>query len=435
MGVQDRLEGVLRQIPQAALEEYERYLTRIPDKDRHPDFWAKERQVLVAAVDDLCARFREFYALDSHDFAANVAQLSAPLSEEEKHPLEGRPLVTRPMGGTAFASIFSAEDNYMRPVGAMIHADLWRGVAATRFRDNFLVPFGAAAAWQRGYIRELAVAAQTYRDTVDGAANAIMFVAESCLGAFRGHPRYQTADATATDHFSAASLLLGALGLFLPASTPALVVGVGSVASGIASAVTAGSDKRPYLQVDYSEYPHTIIKNTEYAIKQVEETILDVDETLALGLDKDLYSTDAFASPHLKLPPPGVDSSTFGYLDILDRDGKPPNRVVVAIVELYKAGYYNLPAAAYEYNAAMGQIDGCRVPGGMGRYFPRSISVFNSACTRLSGILRQTTDDLSSAGETILTAARTFQGTDEEQAEILRQAGQIPPHHSTAPVH
>lgn len=427
VGFQSEIEPLLINIRTEAAERYERYLADIPDKAPNVELWAKDQQEFHGMVEDLLLRFREFYVLDSHDFATNVAQLSTPLEEKQ------RPLVSRPVHGTAFASVFSADANFMRDVAEMIHTEQWNSRAATSFRDNFLKPFETAADWQGAYIRELAVAAQAYRDTVDKTKEGLKFVAESCLGALRYRPLYQAGSEDLRANLGAVSLLTAALALFLPASTPALVVGGISLTSGIAS--VPPPEKKPYLQVDHSEFPHSIIRNTEYAIKELHEMVLDVDETLARGLAADLDSTDAFASPQLRLPPPGINSDTYGQLDIKDGDGKPPNQVVVSVVQLGRAGVYNLPGAAREYDLALAKINACQIPGGLSRFFPRSIPPFNTACGQLASVLAQTRDDLNEAGEAMLTAARTYQATDEEQAQILREISQIPPHHSTAPVH
>jgi hypothetical protein len=428
MGLQDEIEPILASIGTAAAEHYERYLSSIPDKHLHPEIYAKDRQDFSGMVADLCTRFREFYALDSHDFTANVSRLSTPIEQKP------RPLVSYPSPGTAFASLVHADAAFMRPVVEMIHTEQWNSPAATAFRDNFLVPFETAADWQGAYIKELAVAAETYRNTVDKTKKAIRFVADGCLAAFRGRPIHEPAEGGDwRSQLGAFSLLAAAVALFLPASAASLAVGSISLASGLASLPLA--DDKPYLRVEYSEYPQAIIRDAENAIKQLNEMVLDVDEALGRGLTEDLDSPDAFASRQLRLERADVDADTYKTLDIRDGDGKPPNQVVVSLVALGRAGYVNLPGAAYEYDLARAQVDACEVPAGLSRFFPRSAAPFNDACRRLSAILLQTSDDLTDAGAAMLASARGYQATDEERAQVIGELNQITPHHSRAPFH
>ena len=231
----------------------------------------------------------------------------------------------------------------------------------------------------------------------------------------------------------ALSIVTAAVALFLPAGPAALGVGGISLISALAS--LPPPEKKPYLRVDNNPYPQYILRSAGFAIQDLTEMVLDVDETLARGLNQDLDSADAFASPYLKLEPARVDADTYRNLDIRDGDGKPPNQVVVSVVQLCRAGYVNLPGAAYEYDLALAKVDACQIPGSMSRFFPRSIQPFNTACAQLGGLLRRIRDDLYSAGEAMLTAAKSYQGTDEERAQILGEIQQLTPHHSRAPFH
>jgi len=97
------------------------------------------------------------------------------------------------------------------------------------------------------------------------------------------------------------SIFLAAVGLFLPAGGAAVVVGSLSLASGLASLPPA--DKKPYLQVDDGPYPQGIIRNAEYALKDLRDMVFDLDDTISAGLDRDLNGTDRFGSPNLKVAP------------------------------------------------------------------------------------------------------------------------------------
>lgn len=416
---------------------WDKSLTHIPaeDMERHSTEWQKAANEYYGRVDDLLTRFRRFYAFDAHDFSVNVAQLAESGGERGA----GEALVTRPMGGTAIGSIFSAEDNYMTDVANMIQADQWNSPAATAFHERFLKPFEKASQWQSAYVKELAIAAAAFQVASSRSKRAIKFVAESCLSALRGgRPMYQgqlgfadtSKDMPGKDVADAVGVITGIIGLF--ATGPiALAVGAAGLASGLYGVAKHGGTA-PYLQVDHSDSPQSVIRNTEYAIKSLEEWIADQDEAIAKGLNEDLSSSDAFGSPHLKLPPPGVDAGTYKQLDFVDRPGG-PNQVVVSVVLLGRAGSHNLPGAAYEYDLAAGKIDACQIPGTMSQFLPRAVSPFNTAVDQLGDILRDTRDSLNRAGDAMLTAARNYEGTDAERAQIIREISEIPPHHTIAP--
>ncbi|WP_203907629.1 hypothetical protein [Rhizocola hellebori] len=443
MALIDELEPILRQITPEAHKRWEHSISDVPleYRQRHAAEWNKIANEFFGSVDDLLTRFREFALLDAHDFAKNVEALALP-GDHKTRTGPGQPIVGgSPMPGTAFWSIFSADAYFMNDVREMIHAEQWNSKAAEAFRDNFLKNFGEAADWQGAYLKELSIAAASYHLAVNRAKKAILFVAESCLAALKFHPKLQN-DLDFNDDSKAApwatasgatSTALTAVGLFLSGGA-ALVVGVASLLSGIYSfAKTSGT--KPYLQVDYNDYPPKIISDTEYAIKALREWLFLQDDALADGLGKDLSDDQAFASPKLRLASPGLTPDAYKTLDIRDGDGKPPNQVVASIVLLARAGYYNLPGAAYEYDSAVRTLDACTVPGSMGTFFPKSLPKFNEATRRLGDYLRETGDALTRAGDAMLTAARSYQGTDEERADIISQINQIPPHHSRAPFH
>lgn len=432
MGLADDIEPILAKIPAQASERF-RVSIDDPDQNRHQDFWATEEQKFLGTVDDLIARIREFYVLDQHDFATNVHQLTDPSNVKPKLGDSG-PLTTYPSPFTAFGNVYSADVNYVRPVLELIHTEQWNSPAATAFHDEFLAPFHQAADWQGAYIRELGLAAELFRSTVETTKKGITFVARGTLAALNYHQLYEGSDSDWRGELGALSLFLAAVGLFLPAGGAALVVGSLSLASGIASVPPA--DKKPYLQVDDNPIgPQGIIRNAEYAIKDLREMVFELDDTISAGLDRDLNDTERFASPNLKVGTATVTPGAYGNLDIRDADGKPPDQVVVSIVQLARAGYYNLPGAAYEYNTAVSTLDACTIPASMSTLFPRSIGKFNEATAQLSGILQDTRDRLNNAGDAMVRAARAYRGTDEENAAIVQGINDIPPHHSTAPFH
>ncbi|MEV6965055.1 hypothetical protein AB0M47_08045 [Hamadaea sp. NPDC051192] len=429
MGLQDELEPILAKIRTEANNSWQKYLTGIPDKEDHAAEWQKIGTEFFGTVDDLLTRFRRYYAFDSHDFSVNVNQLASPKSGA---------LVDRPMGGTAVGSVFSASDNYMAGVSTMIHAEQWNGPSAKAFQKDFLEPFGTASKWQQAYIKELATAAAALQVASSRTKRAIKFVAESCLGALTGDQKYQgdlgfadtSKDLPGKDVADGLGIITGVAGLFLGGPV-GLVIGAVGLVSGLYGAGKQGSTE-PHLQVEYRDDPQSVVKQTEYAIKALEEWLLDEDEKLGGALNKDLESPDAFASPFLKLPAPGVTSGTYKELGIRDAPGG-DDQVVVSLVQLGRCGAYNLPGAAYEYDAAANQVDACQIPGSMSVFFPRTISPFNSSVDNLVRIMHGIRDGLNRAGDAMLTAARNYEGTDAQQAAVITEISKIAPHHSIAP--
>jgi hypothetical protein len=436
VALQDELEPILSQIRTEAGERWDKYLTSIPadDQERNAAEWQKITNEYYGTVDDLLTRFRRYYALDAHDFKVNIAQLADPVRSAQ----HGDALVNRPLGGTAVGSIFSAEDNYMTDVSNMIQADQWNSPAAKAFQENFLKPFEKASQWQQAYTMELSIAVHALEGVSQRSKRAIKFVAESCLGALQGHQKYQgdlgfpdtSKDLPGKDVADGVGILTGVIGLFAAGPVGLVVGGIG-LASGLYGAAKNGYTE-PHLEVEYRDAPQGIITQTEYAIKNLNEWIADQDEAIGGGLTKDLSSDDAFASPSLKLPPPGINAGTYQKLGFLDAPGG-PNHVVVSVVKLGQCGAYNLPGAAYEYDLAAGKIDACQIPGTMSTFFPRSISPFNTSVDQLGDILRDVRDSLERAGDAMLKAARNYETTDSEQSEIISQISAIPPHHSIAP--
>jgi hypothetical protein len=433
VGIQDELEPILTQIRSEAQVAWDKSFSRIPaeDKERDAATYQKAANEFYGTVDDLLTRFRRYYAFDAHDFQVNVDQLASP---------EGGPqLYNRPTGGTADGCIFSAQDNFMKPVANMIDEDEWTGSAARSFEENFLKKLETASLWQRQYARELAIAAAALQVASGRSKRAIKFVAESCLSALSGgRPMYQgelgfadtTKDLPGKDVADSVGIITGVIGLF--ASGPiGLAVGVVGLASGLYGVAKTGSTE-PYLQVDHGGSPQTTVRWTGDAIKNLEEWIADQDEALAKGLNEDLKSEVAFGSRNLRVPAPGIDAGTYKQLDFYERPGG-LNQTVVSVVKLGRAGAYNLPDAADQYDQAASNVENCQIPGSLSQFFPRSISPFNTAVDQLGDILRDTSKSLRRAGDVMLTAARNYEATDEDEAEMIRQIEQVPEYRTIAP--
>ncbi len=412
---------------------WDKSLSHIPAEDQARDAatYQKAAKEFYGTVEDLITRFRRYYVFDGHDFQVNVDQLADSSG--------GGGPAARPHGGTVDGCIFSAKENFMKPVADMIDQDEWIGPAAKTFESNFLKKFDTASLWQRQYARELAIAAAAFQVASSRSRRAIKFVAESCLSALSGgRPMYQgelgfadtSKDLPGKSAAEAVGIIAGVIGLFATGPVGLALGGVG-LASGLWGVSKTGSTE-PYLQVDHTGSPQGVVRNTETAIKNLEEWIADQDEALSKGLNEDLGAYDSFGSPNLKVPAPGIGAGTYRQLDFYERPGG-ENQTVISVVKLGRAGAYNLPDAAAQYEQAASNVGRCEVPGSLSQFFPRSVGPFNTAVDRLGDILRDVGESLRRAGDVMLTAARNYEATDADRAEIIRQIEVVPSHRTIAP--
>ncbi|WP_027341408.1 hypothetical protein [Hamadaea tsunoensis] len=444
MALQDDLEPIVIAIAVEAEKRWQYLLSSIPDLDlaQEAGAWEDAHHEYSFSVAELQTRFREFYVLDAFDFMTTANALSTPSeakpntwnptqSDSVPGPTFGStgPLVSTVSAGTAFGDVAVADETYVRPVLGMIYAKQWSGPAALTFYSHFLYPFHVAADWQGAYIKEMALAAVILAKVVETIEHAILFIAKSCLSALRFHQMYASGDGDWRTDLGTISTALAAFGLALPASAAAIVVGVASLVSGVVSSFKLASDDKPYIEVDYNDAPQQIIVNTMYAINNLREWIANVDGAIARGLDTDITSGDRFGSKNLTLETVDLSPHELGHLDIQDGDGKPPDQLVVALQDLARAGYFNLPRAAREYYDAVSAVHGAQVPGSVSSMFPRSVPLFNEAAQMLENILQKTMNQLENAGQALYEAVLHYKAGEKENAKIVAGLAEIIPDH------
>jgi hypothetical protein len=388
----------------------------------------------LQSLADLKTRFRTFYALGEHtDFALMTTRLGA--NSVSTFPT-GPGALTSPSTSitleapTVLESVLYSYTEHMHNVDAMIDKEHWgggEGSAAWTFHTEFLEPYLRSVFWQSGYVRELAIAVQSYHDAIKKGREDILAIADLCKAQM--YPNNEGSPRT----LGIASLITSAAALYPPFSIPA---GIYSFSSGLISFLDSESaserNESPY-EVTITGGPGDIpevLWSTWNAIGQLEQWLSNKDRQLARGLEQDLNNTGAFASPYLRLPRPEVSDragqpAPLGQLDFIDRPGGGRNAVVVELRELYQAGYVNLPNAAYCYNDAAGGLSGLAIPAPLSQFFPQSIPKFNQSRDRLHEIFFDTGDALSDAGVALVNTAKTYQLTDEERAQLLGQIEQI----------
>lgn len=115
------------------------------------------------------------------------------------------------------------------------------------------------------------------------------------------------------------------------------------------------------------------------------------------------------------------------------KHGLAESQVVASVVDIYRAGYVNLPGAAEQFGQAATILDSCTMSVSVNRFFPRSIPKFDEARDNLGGILRRTSTSLADSGAALVETALGYGDTDEEGAEAMRQIGEIDPPPSLVP--
>jgi hypothetical protein len=329
---------------------------------------------------------------------------------------------------------YHGNDAAARDLTGGLSGNVWRGTAADVFHDWFIVPFHKAALQQMACAKILSLAAEVYRDGVSRMQNDILAIADACIGTLKGvvhaegdnsfiNIRFDFNDSSGTSgSLSIVSIGTGIVALFVP--EVAVVLGVVSIGAGIVSHLAATAEEARSAVEWHVEGTATaaILNSTWDALNRFEQSVYDRDTELADGLRSDLDNNEAFASPALEVEQPDITSDSFGQLRSMES-----SLTIESIVDLYRAGFVNLPAAAEEYDYAATNLGDSQVPLWLRRYFPVSTWSFEEARGRLSGIVRRTRDKLAGAGEALVETASEYELTDDQSAEVLREFEEIAP--------
>ncbi|MCW6006247.1 hypothetical protein K1W54_16930 [Micromonospora sp. CPCC 205371] len=378
-----------------------------PDEAARP--MREQWQLLNDLLMTLRYRFEAFYDLDPLDFTVFVGHLGGT-TRQVAHQDGWSP-------SSVYDRIEVAFSEWILPVDGLITEEQWTGGAATKFRDEFLKHFYDAARQQQSYAQILAVIPQTYHEAVTTAHRYLLTIADTCIARLSGESG-APGQAYDVEVLSWASMITGALSLFPPLSPIAGPISLGTAIVGYARSKRFEAPNEAPIEGTVAPQ---VLRTAIDLVVDVESGLAELDRTLAESLNHDLNSPTGFASPGLRLERPELANgpATMGTLTI-DKYDVPMNlNVVVSLVNLYKAGYVNLPGAAGEYAAAVATLALCTPLQSSGTYFLRSAQRFDEARNQLAGILRNTAESLTACGATLVACAKEYQLTDEEQAEYL----------------
>jgi hypothetical protein len=375
-------------------------------------------RTFLGDLESLADRFKSYDYLDpSVELTQRVGWLGTPG--------EGPASIGAPGARTVLERVHYADSHWMHPVLHLVDDDDWSGDAAEKFCTDFLLPFRRAAEQQRACTAILTVAAQAFHGSVIKARHDILKIAEDCATVLRG-------DGLSEADSAFFNVIESALGLVPGIGTILDLVDVGaSVVSVFVGGNGEASEPVPIVVDQGYDPPVTILHSAWDRLAELDARVADQDAVMADGLNADASSAQAFASSHLVLPRPAAADSTdpFSELKIADRPGValPERPVVVSIVQLYQAGYVNLPSAAHQYGEAVDQLDRAEMPDWVRRFIPGAVAAFEEARQQLRSALSDTASSLTDIGTNLVDAATTYQLSDEQSGEVMRQIGLIAP--------
>lgn len=376
----------------------------------------------VSYLDTVTSRFELYYDLDDME----LLDLTAKIGGLADYPGYGNPY-------TVFDRIDHADDHWMRPVLGMIDAEEWSGPAATTFYNDFLLPFHDAAEQQQACTRVLGMVAMCGYKGVLNAQDDLLAIADAAIAAFSGER-----DTDWAGFLTVASLVAGAVGLFLTGN-PAIAAGAISLGTSIASLFAATDDSGEERQVEIKALNAPMgLESLWEALMAFEDELDRKDRQMSEPLERDLDSSQCFASPGLRLPEPGIDSpSDFGNHQVgTVVDGVPlaEQESVVTAVALYEAGSRNLPSAAYQLSTAASNMTET-VPPSFYKLFHRTASTFQQCRARVRTAISAISTDLEETGAILIDVAKNYEATDAENAEIQRQIGLVLPPVTSEPTY
>lgn len=390
--------------------------------------WTEEdQQRLIAVVRDkvtrfyeeleaLLAAFRVYFDLDTLDFTVMAGTLGG-----QRGQVGGEPT-------NVHARIGYAESYWVTPIDGLINGQDWFGDAASTFERQLLRPFRDAVVLQQGYVTELSLVAQSYREYMFKMRDALLAVADECIDALGGPARITTGELTAPIHaLSITSIVAGVLSFFPPIAVAAGGVSLGAgFVSYVAPLIADPVDGPPINEV-HGDTVWDVLRLTREALASMERFIGDGDDKLSAALDAAMNSTQSLGHPGLVVEPPdaadGPGRASFNTLNVQSVAGVPlsQDKVVVSIVDLYRAGKVNLAGAAAQYAEASKELGAITTPPSLARFFPRSVGKFHEARKLLIGILDRTRETLERSGEALMQIATNYQLSDEKAGEVLRQ--------------
>ena len=367
---------------------------------------------LQSDLDMLRLHVERFYNLDPLDFTILVGKIGGTV---RRTPAVG--------GATSVHDrIKDAYDEWFLPVDGMFNEKQWTGDAATAFHNGFVKHFHAASEQQQLYAWILAMTAQLYHDSVTVAHRRLLDIADVSLGQLAGGTAAtrQTYD---VETLSWVSMVTAALSVVPPVALAAgTFLGWTSLLTGVGGYLRSKQEVPEDPVAIASGGAPQIIQSALNKVLAVEETLTGIGDEVATALGRDLDSPTGFDNPELRLERPGLADGPGDMKGMtIDNDSAMNNDVVVAVADVYKAGYVNLPGAAGQYAEAKAKLASCDLSGAAYTYFGRSVQVFVEARDMLVNILGNVSESLTDCGETLVAVATDYQLTDQESAAYLQR--------------
>jgi hypothetical protein len=381
-----------------------------------------ERLRLEGELSSLVTRFRGYCTLDGGDLDPLPDQFAEQSDKWEQ-----------PAGSSVYCNVATAAGD-VDDVAKLVHSEQWKGRAAMAFHNNFLVPFKNAAVVHGACAQEMAIGAKALAQAVQRAKECVVWICENATQQLRaggGAPPPlpgQGAEGGVKQKAGFAAILSDSVAFFLALAGPegdALDMALAAV--GVSGGLIAESKSPPGEQSIYFEGTGVFdpggllgtIYVVERALVALDKNIAELDDKVARGLEKDVSPSGPFGSPAARMKDPGLRPSAHSELEFTGRDDI-NDAVVTSIARLFDAGYRTLPAASWSYDAGARICAAAHINGAQAQ-FPRAVGKFNEAAQTLRGLLSAVRDDLIESGESMVTAAKTYQYADAYEAAKIQQ--------------
>jgi hypothetical protein len=369
---------------------------------------------------DLSPRLERFWTFADGEPAAFQAIIER-LSADGVAGGEGaRPLSDIEGGHTVADNIVLAKNADI--AAAIERMDGWHGAPAdfmAVLKGRYTGEAGVAR-YQLAFVAELGYIAKAYREVLVRMREDIDTIAEKTTealdGLYAGH--------NAIDTGSAVELVFKVAGAVAAATKTEPWVGaaitLGEYLTGLIDAAPEGGtvDDGPW-NIGGGTVEETLA-TMDAAITRLHDLIVEQENSIKRALDQDIGLIGGAAIRSFQLDA-GLSDAPQDYA-APDTDDRSTIHVVYA--DLYFAGYVDLSAAAFHYQAAaqlLGDLSALE-GGAFGTWFGYSVGAWRSLCDTLRhDILQQTSEYFAEKGEALCKAATAYAERDDAVAARFRR--------------
>jgi hypothetical protein len=449
INLQNALEPLIARLRELAGKRFTE--TQIPDEDvlRMQDLAASRggdphevyvQEILKPELDDLVTRFQRYYVLDEYDLEAVAYQFVDPSDRWET-----------PTGGSVYCNIARASAdvdkvkllvNSNQWTGKLVQTDEFTGQAALKFYTKFLKPFEGTAAVHAECAREMAIAAKALAEAIELVKESVVWICKKLIwilgeGDDPGLPPGEGGESgegeSRVKKFGAwGAILADAVTLFKLVTAPEHeLLDIGLATIGVSGGLVAESK--------FSDVPQDTINflwvgtvraalwGAGDALAALDRKCAAIDDSINRGFDDDFAPSGLLVNSHATIDDPELTSdaykkATFNKLN----DPTVMDQVVVNVVSLYYAGYVVLPGAAAKYDSGVAVCAGADISG-VRNQFPRSAAKFDEAASTFGNLLKRLRDEITRSGQSMVTAARTYETADADEAQAIQQYENIIP--------